>query len=416
MKAFERIGIRTGDGLAQFILKDSGEPFFVKGFNYVRLRGGDHATFDAATESTTAHYDPEQAEAMFTALSAAGYNTVRVFIIGRSKVNPGIAGNYHYTQALYEPYLLNVLDFLRRATRHGIRVFPTFGDGEVPMNGYYRDRIPFKGGNPNAMVLTEAGVAARVEYITASLAYIKASEPALLPTLLGVQCQNELHLRADQWPFTETGGTLAAPNGKTYDLSQTVHRQALMDDGLGHYHHRLARAIKAVDHELLVAEGVFVPRAVGKNLGQHPGVWPGKTADERYPPTLAAIGRGALDFLDVHFYRGNPGECIDDAYRLDLQSTGFYTPEMTAIRRDKPVILGEFGAFDFVDKTFDQAVANMVRVRDLAHREGMNGMLYWTYDCFEQPQLYPAAKDWALFVQKMGSFSPPPVEEPHTAR
>jgi hypothetical protein len=405
MKAFERIGIRTGEGLAQFILKDSGEPFFVKGFNYVSLRG-DHATFDAATESTFVHYDPEQADTMFAALNAAGYNTVRVFIIGRSDVNPGIAGNYHSTQSLYEPYILNVLDFLRRATRHGIRVFPTFGDGEVPINGYYRDRIPFKGENLNAMYLTEAGIAARVEYITAFLAYIKAREPALLPTLLGIQCQNELHVRADQWPFTEKGGMLTAPNGKTYDLSQTLHRQDLMDDGLRHYHHRLARAIKAVDPEMLVAEGVFVPRAVGKDLGQYPGVWPGKTADERYPPTLATIGGGALDFLDVHFYRGNPAESVDDAFRLDLQSTGFFKPEMAAIRRGKPVILGEFGAFDFVDKTFEEAVANMVRVRDLALRESMNGMLYWTYDCFEQPQLYPAAKDWDLFVRKMGRFSP----------
>ena len=43
-----------------------------------------------------------------------------------------IAGDYDTTKALHEPYMENVLDFLRRATRHLIRVFPTFGDGEVP--------------------------------------------------------------------------------------------------------------------------------------------------------------------------------------------------------------------------------------------------------------------------------------------
>jgi hypothetical protein len=31
-------------------------------------------------------------------------------------------------------------------------------------------------------------------------------------------------------------------------------------------------------------------------------------------------------------------------------------------------------------------------------------MLYWTYDSFEQARLYHAAKDWALFVRKMGTF------------
>ena len=47
----------------------------MKGFNYIRLRaaagrtGGDHATFDADTSRTEAHYDPDRAEAMFSALS-----------------------------------------------------------------------------------------------------------------------------------------------------------------------------------------------------------------------------------------------------------------------------------------------------------------------------------------------------------
>ena len=53
----ERIGIRPGEEGAQFVLKESETPFFVKGFNYIRLRaaqgktGGDHATFDADTRS-----------------------------------------------------------------------------------------------------------------------------------------------------------------------------------------------------------------------------------------------------------------------------------------------------------------------------------------------------------------------------
>jgi hypothetical protein len=66
--------------------------------------------------------------------------------------------------------------------------------------------------------------------------------------------------------------------------------------------------------------------------------------------------------------------------------------------------MGEFGAFDSVEKTFEEAIDNMVRVRDLALKQGMNGLLYWTYDSFEQPRLYHAASDWPLFVLKMGSF------------
>jgi hypothetical protein len=410
VKPLERIGIRADKGGAQFIIKTSKVPFFVKGFNYVRLRAadgataGDHATFDAATKNTKAHYDPDRAEAMFSALSKTGYNTVRVFIIGRSAINPGIAGDYDTTKALHEPYMDNVLDFLRRATRHGIRVFPTFGDGGVPLNAHYRKRLRGNGHNKNVFILTNEGVAKRVEHITSFLSYIKDKEPALLPTLLGLQCQNEAYLRADQWPFTEKDGNFTAANGKTYNLSITEERQALMTEGYNHYHHRIATAVKAIDAEILVAEGVFVPRAVGKDPALHVGVWPGKTQDERYPPTLTSIGGGSLDFLDVHLYRANGKNSVDKAFRLNLASTGFFTPEMAETRKHKPVIVGEFGAFNAVAKTFEEAVDNMVRVRDLALKEGLSGMLYWTYDCFEQPRLHHAATNWALFTRKMSNF------------
>ena len=147
IKPLERITIKPGEERAEFILKRSKQPFFVKGFNYIRLRGkdgkpgGDHATFDANTKSSKANYDPKQAETMFSTLSKSGYNTVRVFVIGRNPVNPGIAGDYKTTKALYEPYVDNFIDFLRRATRHNIRVFPTLGDGGLPLNAYYRERV-----------------------------------------------------------------------------------------------------------------------------------------------------------------------------------------------------------------------------------------------------------------------------------
>jgi len=79
-------------------------------------------------------------------------------------------------------------------------------------------------------------------------------------------------------------------------------------------------------------------------------------------------------------------------------------PEMAEIRKEKPVVMGEFGAFDHVEKTFGEAVDNMARVRDRALNERVNGLLYWTYDSFEQPRLHHAASDWALFVRRMGSF------------
>jgi len=417
LQSLERITIDQSGERAQFVEHTTGKPFFVTGFNYVRLRAvdaetyPDHSTFDAETELTQADYDPDRAEAMFRTLSETGFNTVRVFIIGRSAHNPGIGGNYASTEGLYEPYMENVLDFLRRATRHGIRVFPTMGDGEVPMNAFYCDRFAEYGRettkrNRNIFVLTQAGVDARVDYIRLFLSYLKDKEPAVLPTLLGLQCQNEACLEADQWPFTETSGSFDAANGRAYDLSSTDERQALMDDGYQYYHQRIVAAVKAVDPEMLVAEGVFVPRAVGKDGIHDIGVWPGKIKDERYPPTLTSIGSGVLDFLDVHFYRDRDSDTVDEAFRLNLGSSGFFSQQMAEIRKSTPVIIGEFGAFESMEKSFEEAVDNMVRARDLALNENVNGMLYWTYDCLEQRDLYHAADNWSLFVEKMGTFEP----------
>jgi len=413
IKPLERITIMPGKERAEFILKDSKKPFFVKGFNYIRLRaksgkvGGDHSTFDARTKKTKAAYDPNAAEKMFSILSKSGYNTVRVFLIGRSTVNPGIAGDYDTTKALYEPYADNFIDFLRRATRHNIRVFPTFGDGAIPNNAYYRKKpIKGKGFNKNALILTQEGIKARVEHITSLLAYVKKKAPGLLPTLLGLQCQNEAYLTAKLWPFNQNKGSFKAANGKTYDLSKTADRQRLMDEGYRYYHKQIVSAVKAIDAEMLVSEGVFVPAAVGKNYdSKHAGVWPGKTPDERYPPKLTAIGTGVLDFLDVHFYHVTPNpKAVPQQFRRNLGSTGFFSPEMRKIRKTTPVIMGEFGAFDDHEKTFAKAVENVVLVRDLANKEKVNGMLYWTYDCHEQLRLYHAAEDWNLFYQKMGTF------------
>jgi hypothetical protein len=301
----------------------------------------------------------------------------------------------------------NVLDFLRRATRHCIRVLPTFGDGGVPLNAYYRERVRAGGRNKNVLVLTEEGIAARVEHITSFLSYIKNNEPALLPTLLGLECQNEAYLRADAWPFTEKDGTFQAANGRTYDLSKTNERQVLMDEGYRHYHHRIVTGVKAIDSEMLVAEGVFVPRAVGKDPQKHAGVWPGTTRDQRYPPTLTAIGTGSLDFLDVHFYHVTPDpRKVAEQFRLNLGSTGFFSLQMAEIRKTKPVIMGEFGAFDHHEKTFAAAIDNLVQARDLANKENVNGMLFWTYDCQEQQRLYHATDDWELFCRKLGNFEP----------
>jgi len=385
---------------ASFAVKETGEPFFVKGFNYVRLRRS-HATFEAETETTSAHYDPERAETMLEKLERHGYNTVRVFVCGRHRADPGIAGNFQTTRGLHSPYMENFVDFLHRARRHGIYVFPTFGDGELPRNVYYQEKMRGAPGGKNAIYFTRRGIEAKKEYVTSFLRFIAERDRRLLTTLLAIQCQNELYVRGDQWPFDRREGTFTAVDGSTYDLANPTRRRALLDDGLRHYHAELVRAAKAVDPELLVSEGLFVLRAVGKSLDTHEGIWPGSSADPRFPPTLVSLGRGDLDFLDVHFYRTRPAETVAEAFAKDMASSLLDAPEMAEIRREKPIIVGEFGAFRHVDRDFDEAAANLLATRDLILQNQFSCMLYWTFDTSEQKRLYPAVEGGEAFLRKL---------------
>jgi len=222
---------------------------------------------------------------------------------------------------------------------------------------------------------------------------------------LGIQFQNELNVRCDGWPFTQTEDSLKMPNGKSYDMSIAQERQRLMDEGINHYHNVLVKAVKEVAPGLLVCEGVFTLRAVGKTLDTHKGVFPVSSGDKRFPPTATALGRCHLDFIDIHFYRTRRDEQVAEAFQKDMDSMAFFSKEMDTIRKTKPVILGEFGSFRHIDDTFTQASDNLLNIRDLAIKHHMMGIMMWTYDTFEQKPLYPAMEDKGLFLRKLADFS-----------
>lgn len=276
---------------------------------------------------------------MFKKLKANGYNTARVFVVGRRLENPGISGSYEY-DGLYAPYMDNVMDFVRRAKKYGIYVFPTFCDGELPRNKRYwniikdavddgleLDDVTVR--SHNAIFVTPEGQDARAVYITDFLSYIKEKDPSLLNTLIAVQCQNELSLNGRQWPFTLTEGVFKGPEGKTYDMSKDDQRQALYENSILSYHARVAKAVKQIVPSMLVGEGVFVPRAVGKEYdGKHYGIRNMGRRDPRCPPKASTILNGALDFVDIHIYYTNPSTTLEESYRLDMKSTGLYSQEM----------------------------------------------------------------------------------------
>ena len=76
-----------------------------------------------------------------------------------------------------------------------------------------------------------------------------------------------------------------------------------------------------------------------------------------------------------------------------MKSTGLYSPEMQSILKDKPYILGEFGSFKFMAKTFNQAKKNILKTRDLALEDNAQGYMMWTFDCFEQRSIWQVMED-----------------------
>jgi len=410
----ERIIVKSDIDYAKFYKKESGENFIVRGTNYIKLRY-DHSTFDADTEKTIGDYDPLTADSMLMEHKKNGYNTVRVFLIGRDTFNPGISGSYNTTQGLYEPYLDNFVDFLQRAQKYGIYVFPAFGDGEVPNNQYFLEKTDGVH-NGNEIILTQKGIDAKKEFIVETLNYIKNVDPSLLKALLAVEFQNEAHLNANEWPFNMINGTVTLANGKLYDMENLDERQLAADEGRIYYMNQLVEAIKSVDSELLTSEGTFSLKAVQKDPVNDYGMVTKSTTDMRFPATVDVYLRSNIDFLDMHFYYTS-GNTLQLNYKQDAISMNLYSDETKDLRKNKPIIMGEFGNFIYREDDFDQVKENIKLTRDLVLTDGFMGYIMWTFDTFNQSQLHNAMyQDGSLFRElSQDNISYPDIQKDETS-
>jgi hypothetical protein len=385
-----RIAVQSADEGAYFYNTKTGEPFIPCGANYIRLRNGDHSTFEAATSAGPADYDPYDAEAALKLMADNGMNTVRVFVIGRSSSNPGIAGSPD-TPGVYAPYMDNLADFILRAKRYGIYVILTFGDGELPVNNHYASMLAGLPAGHNTLYLTDQGIKARAAYLCDTLNYLKSKDPALLDGLLAVELQNELALYSGEWPFDDANKStkVTGADGQVYDMSLDADRQALADNGIRYYINSMTAEIKKIDPKLLVCEGSFTFSSVSTtpedSFGMH-----SVAMDTRLPSTAEVLLGTKLDFLDIHIYQGNPAFTPEESFRdqYDSMLLNKLSPESQAARRSKPIIMGEFGSFKNADNSKSKALETMLGLRGAGLDAGMRGMLYWTLDCFEQETLH----------------------------
>ncbi|GAA5134574.1 hypothetical protein GCM10023320_62580 [Pseudonocardia adelaidensis] len=359
----------------------TGEAFFPRGFNYVRLTPSParpqnpyHSTFEPAS------YDPARADAALRRFASFGYNTVRVFIDpGDGQDNlasrPHGLGHGDADQRPADPaYLDNVADFVRKAAQHGVYVLPSLD--VFPQNGYYRGVIaaatpPHNVEGRNRSYMYEGYIRAKEHYLATFTSEMKNRLGVLMSTFLALQTDNEAYYTVNTAPFQQKSGTVTVA-GRTYDMAVPAQRQAAADDAIVAYADRTVAAVKGEDPALLVTMGAFTNKAVGKTFDGLSGQCGGAAcSDPRYPVRMSTLTRDSdLDLFDLHTYL-HPNRPIE----TDLDSM-----EWSAV--EGVVINGEFGALH-AEYNLDEARRGLVEHQVTTCSLGISGWLFWTWDTDE---------------------------------
>ena len=341
--ALPRIKAVEAEPVAKFVNTATGLDFMAVGSSYVNLWWIDgiphHCNF------TPGLYDKQAAEDTLAYMRESGYTVVRTFIDkGHHTRNRlaiyGLDGPYeNETPSLYEPYMQNLIDFLERATKHGIYVIAAF---EVwPYTRFYSSLV-FSGnddieGNHNRTILAENTIKAREIYLEEFIKRLKKHNPDLLTTIFAYDVQNELYCRSDQKPFSMTEGLVTTANGKTYDMSCPVSRQACQDENTVNWANRLTAVVKKHDPDALVTASLFPFWPLGKEVEK--GLLPLDTPDKRWPVGMRLIIEETdFDFIDIHPYigwQGNMQEVLDSSQWSEIDKT------------KKPFVAFEYGAHRF---------------------------------------------------------------------
>jgi hypothetical protein len=358
-----RIGVRTGsDGLAELYDLAANSTFTARGNNYIRLAtqtdfGGNpvvyHSTFNVGL------YDAARSEAALTTMQARGFNTVRVFLNGCCVGSIGASAG-----GLDGQYIANVVDFLARAKQHSIYVI--FTQDWLPARGGYDPACPqyplFD--DVNLLNLCSGGVAASRKFQHEFVQSLVAAGAAL-DAILAYELRNEYYYESSKGPLNASSGTVTAANGSTYDMSDLAARQRMMDEGLVYFTNQVGAAIRELDPTALVTVGFFWPQTPN----------PTRIGDTRLISVYPAIASSTADLVDIHGY-SIPGDLNMDQLMQNYAVAGF--------QKTKPVIMGEFGAFQNSYALIGDAAAALEAWQIAGCPYHLRGWLLWTWDTAEQ--------------------------------
>lgn len=362
------IGVRDVNGVGELYNRASGAKFVPRGSNYIRLglqtnaSGGTqvyHSTFNVG------RYDGARAEAALNRMAADGYNVVRVFL---SEICVDACVGDPRTGSLRAAYISNLVDFLRRAKKHGVFVLLT--NEWLPPNTTYDTYLASVRrewfDDINLLMLSPEGIVAQRRLWTDLVKALRGRN-APMDAILAYELWNEATVLADRAPFSLRVGRVTAANGQTYDMGDASDRRRIIDDGFVYLIDELRATIRTVDPTALVTMGFF--------HDTEPNV--ARRGDKRLVRTRAVIERSSADFIDIHPY-------ADDELTFPqfMQNYGIDGPVA------KPIIMGEFGASKRVYVSASQTAAALVSWQQQSCAYGIDGWLLWTWDSEEQPDLW----------------------------
>lgn len=347
-QAEHHIGVRQVNGVGEFHDKRTGDKFIPRGVNYVFVPLPNGITNKLLQVGI---YDPQRTRDDFSALAVLGYNTARVFL-DHCGSGPGCIGDED-NNGLNPEYLDNIADMMAAGRETGIYLL--FTSNDLPDQGGYAEEANFgSGGNfagyRNSYYLRPNGITATRRYWRDLLTGLKERNAAF-DAVLGWQLLNEQWMFVDQPPLSLTSGQIETTTG-SYDVSDPEQKKKMVSDGLVYYIAQMKEEILTHDPTALVTMGFFVPEIV---------------APDWYVETSSLLQNSDLDFFDFHAYPGGP------SFQDHAEHFGMVGYD------DKPIVLGEYGAFRHIYTEIDSAARVISKWASESCDYGFDGWLYWTY-------------------------------------
>lgn len=349
VRAEHRIGVRRVNGLGEFYNKQTDEKFIPRGANYVFVPSADEYTLWLLKVGV---YDPKRTRRDFAALASRGYNTVRVFL---DQCNSGIGCIGDDDNAGLNPaYLDNIADMMRAGREN--KIFILFTSNDLPDQGGYSEEANSASGATfagyrNSYYLTPPAISATRRYWRDLLTGL-VERNAAFDAVLGWQLLNEQWMFIDQPPLSLTSGLVQTTTG-SYNMSDPNQKTQMVSDGLVYYIAQMKEEILLHDPTALVTMGFFTPEIA---------------APDWYVETASLLERSDLDFFDFHWY---PGGAL--GFQIHAEHFGMIGYD------EKPILLGEYGAFRHIYSDIDSAARAATQTAAESCLYGFDGWLYWTY-------------------------------------